>query len=319
MAISALDNKVEAIMCLEDTNGVFKTPAAGDKNFPLGKVEASIETRNAEGLRDANGTFSPARMFQTGLLGTLTIPSSLMKVDDITTATGEIELLPLFALSGFQESVDGDNKTLFYNGDGNCATGSMRFFNKGCGTSSEGLGTDFRGIHGSLTIEAETAGAEFKVNFEGQAAVEGTPDTTKASIASGYANDAATRATELFIGSVEVGGVATDVEKFSIAMNVELKERKSPETGKNGVDYIYEADVKPTVTITAPLGADTATWWPNVIAGNVISTLTYTGTYWDFELTDLVINSMSREADGQISLTQELSPTTILLTPKAVV
>ena len=318
MAISALDNKVEAILCLEDTNGVFKTPVAADKNFPLGKVEANIETRNAEGLRDADGKFSPARMFQTGLLGTLTIPSSMMKVDDITVATGAIELTPLFSLSGFQEIVNGDNRELFYNGDGNCATGSMRFFNKGCGSSSEGLGTDFRGIHGSLTIEAETAGAEFKVNFEGQAAIEGTPDTTKTSISSGYDNDAATRATELFIGSVEVDGVATDVEKLSIAMNVELKERKSPEDGKNGIDFIYEADIKPTVSITAPLGADTSTWWPNVIAGNVIPTLTYTGTYWDYSLTDLVINSMAREADGQISLTQELSPTTILLVPKAV-
>jgi len=63
--------------------------------------------------------------------------------------------------------------------------------------------------------------------FEGQAAVEGDPDTTKASIASGYINDAATRAVELFEGAVEVNSVATAVENLSLAMNVELGEIKS--------------------------------------------------------------------------------------------
>jgi len=93
--------------------------------------------RTSEGLSDANGKFSPARMFQNGLLATVSMPSSLMKVDDITTATGDIEVALPFLLSGFQEIVNGDNKELFFDGDGNCATGSMRVFNKGCGTSSE--------------------------------------------------------------------------------------------------------------------------------------------------------------------------------------
>jgi len=316
MPVSALDNKAEAIMVLEDTNGTFKTPVAADKNFPLGKVEVNVEARNAEGLRDANGKFSPARMFQTGLLASVTIPSSMMKVDDITTA---IEVAPLFEMSGYQVIDNSGDKELYYDGDGNCATGSMRFFNKGCGSSSDGIGTDLRGMHGSLTISAETAGAEFKVQWEGQAAVEGVPETTKTSIASGYINDAAIRATELFEGTVEVDSIATAVEGLSIAMNVELKEIKSAVAGKNGIDYIYEADVKPVVSITAPIGSDTSTWWPNVIAGTVIQDLTYVGTYWDFTFTDLVINSMARNADGVISLTQELSPTTILLAPKTVV
>ncbi len=315
-AVVALDNKVDAIMCLETATGTFKSPVAGDKNFPIGKVELNIETRNAEGLRDANGSFSPARQFQTGLLGTFTVPSSMMEVDDITSATGEIEIAPLFQLSGFKLDDSLTNLKLVYDGNGSCSTGSMRVLNKGCGTSTEGIGTDVRGMHGSISFGAETAGAEFKVSLEGQCAIEGTPDTTKAVISSGYANDSATRATELFVGSVLVGAVATAVEKISCTMNVELKERKSAVSGKNGVDFIYEADVKPVVSITAPLGTDTSTWWTNVIAGNVISTLSYTGTYWDFSFTDLVINSMSRDADGEISLTQELSPTTITLQPK---
>jgi hypothetical protein len=319
MSISALDNKVEAIFGLESTNGTYEALLAANKNYPLGKTELSIETRNAEGISDANGRFSPARMFQTGLLGTIKIPSSLMKVDDITAATGEIEVAPLFQMSGFQIVQVVDDLTLVYNGDGNCVTGSGLVFNNGCGTNATGLGTKVRGMHGSLTISAETAGAEFKVDFDGQCAIEGTPDTTQTSIASDYINDAATRATELFIGAVEVDSVATAVEKISIAMNVELMERKNPAAGKNGIDFIYEANIKPTVSITAPLGSETSTWWPNVIAGTVIPTLTYVGVHWDIAMTDLVINSMAREPDGEIKLTQELSPTTITLTPKVAV
>ena len=318
MSIETLDAKVNAIVAIETTNGEFNTPVAANKNFPIGKVDFNVDSRMSEGVSDANGKFSPARMFPNGLLGTFTIPSSMMKVDDIATDTGEIEIAPLFEMSGYQITDNAGSLELVYNGDGNCKTGSMRVLNQGCGTSTEGKGTDFRGMHGSISVTAETAGAEFKVSLEGQAAIEGEPDSTKAVIASDYINDASTRAVELFRGSVEINAGASAVEKLSFAMNVELMERKSADAGKNGIDFIYEANVKPTVSMTAPLGVNTASWWGNVIDGNVISEISYTGEYWDFIFTNLVINSMSREADGEIKLTQELSPSTIRLVPKTV-
>ena len=315
MGIGASDNKCEAIMCLEDTNGVYKAPVASDKNFPMGKVEYSSDPRTKEGLRAANGKYSPARKHPAGTLGTVTIPSSLMKVADIETA---IEVAPLFEMSGFQVIDNGGNKELYFDGDGNCATGSMRVFNKGCGTASGGLGTDFRGMHGSITLKAETAGSEFEIVFEGQAGIEGTPMSAKTSISSGFVGDTVTRAVEYLEGAVTLGGVATAIEGLSLSMNVELKEKKSTLTGKHGIDYIAEVDIKPVVSITAPIGTDTATWWPNVLDGSVISSFTYIGTYWNITMTDLVIGSMAKNADGIISLTQELEPTTILLAPKTV-
>lgn len=316
MSVEALDQKVDAIIAIETTNGVFETPIVADKNFPIGKVEHNADPRLTEGLRDANGKFSPSRKYPAGILGTMTIPSSMMKVDDIKT---EIEIAPLFQMSGFQVVDNAGELELVYNGDGNCATGSMRVLNKGCGSSANGIGTDYRGMHGSITVSAESAGSEFKVSFEGQAAIEGTPETVKTVISSGYSNDAATRATELFVGAVEFDGVSTALQNLSFAMNVELMERKDPTAGKNGIDFIYEADIKPMVSITAPLGTNTATWWPNVLSGNVVPLLKYTGEYWDFEFTDLVISTISRDANGEIRLTQELEPTTIKLIPKAVV
>jgi hypothetical protein len=311
-----LSGKFNAIMTMEDTAGTFKTPVASDNNFPLGVEDISYDGRMSEGFRDANGKFSNPRQFANGWLATFKANSYLMEPVDANKTDGAVEIAPILVLSGFRQ-VDGTtNKELVWDGEGSCSTASMRALNKACGVNADGVGTDLRGIRLSTTIMAETSGSAFMVTADGMAGVDGDIDTTKTVITDVYSNDADKRNIEMFVGSLTLNGVATPVEGLTIAMNAENQEQKTSESGKKGIDYIYGADYKPTVSITAPIGTATTSWWAAVVAGRVVDTMVYSGTYFDISCTDLVINSIARSADGKVKLTQELSPKTITITPK---
>ena len=311
-----LAGKYNAVLTMEDDAGTFKTPVAGDNNFPLGVSDIAFDGRMSEGFRDANGKFSVARQFANGWLATLKAESYLMEPVDPNKTDGTIEIAPMFVLSGFRQ-VDGTtNKELVWDGEGSCSTASMRALNKACGVNADGVGTDLRGMRFSTTITAETSGSPFMISADGMAGVDGDIDVTKSVITDVYSNDADKLPIEMFVGSLTLGGTEIPVEGLTIAMNAENSEQKTPTAGKKGIDYIYGSDYKPTVSITAPIGTATSDWWTNVVEGVVIDTMVYTGTYFDITCTDLVINSIARNSEGKVSLTQELSPKTITVTPK---
>lgn len=306
---------------IEGTEGTFETPLAADMKFPLDFEPVSPELNTVEGVKDALGSFTQPRQFPGQITGTTTLMSSLMKVDDTTVATGDFEIAPLFRMSGWSVDSWDDSGTsrvsLLWDGNATCETASARLINVGCGTATQGYGYDVRGMRGSIELNAESTGSEIKVNVPATCAIE-LESRTHSVIATDYINDAATRATELFLGSFTFDGVATPIESLSIAMNNTQKAKKDP-AGKYGVSYVTSTNYEPTMTITCPVGSETDAWWGNATSGKVITTATYVGTYFDIIISNLSIKSHGQEdAEGEVSLTQELSFESIRINAKNV-
>ena len=298
--------RMAATLVLEDTDGTFKQPVASDMVFPLSVEPIATELGITEGLRDANGKFSRGRYFKGKQSLTTTLHSYLMEPVDPVNTTGDIEISPLFIMSGFRLEDGTTNKKLVWDGETPCTTGSMTAVNLGCGTGTSGAGWDLRGMRTSIEIMAEATGSVFNVNAAATACVEDYSQT-KTAVTKVYANGADDANVEMFVGSLVFDGVATAVDALTISMNATQKVRgDSGATG--GAELVSTTDYDPKVTITAPVGADTASWWQNVLNGTVITELVYTGTYFDITLSDLSIaNHSQADLEGELALTQELS------------
>ena len=122
-----------------------------------------------------------------------------------------------------------------------------------------------------------------------------------------YANSADTRNVEMFAGAFVFDGVATSVGALTINMNATQKVRgDASKTG--GAELVVTTDYDPKVSITAPVGVDTAAWWQNVLDGKVITSLVYTGTYFDITISNLSIaDHQQTDDEGELAQTQELS------------
>lgn len=310
MATTYFTERRSGAVVVEDTEGVFKAPVAGDMVFPLDFEPVTPELGFAAGVKDALGTFTQPRQFPQQITGTSTLMSSFMSATDPTDATGALEISPLFLMGGFKESTWDDGgtakKSLVWDGNATCFTGSGRLSNVGCGEATVGYGYDVRGMRTAIEIMAETTGSEIKINAPAQFAIEAEGDDL-AVIATEYANDAATRATELFLGAFTFDGVATPIESLSINMNNTQKAKKDPAAG-GGTSFVVSTNYEPTMSITCPVGAATADWWTNATTGKVITEAKYEGTYFNIILSNLSIKSHAQEdSEGEVSLTQELS------------
>ena len=306
MATTFFTERRSGAMRLEAAEGTFETPLAADFNFPFDFEPVVPELNMAEGVNDANGKFSSPRQFPQQVTATTTLMSSLMSATDPTVATGELEIAPLFRAGGWTLDNTQTNYALEWDGNATCETASARLINIGCGTASTGYGYDLRGLRTSIEITAETAGSEIKINAPATAAIEAEGQALDV-IATEYANDAATRATELFVGSFVFDSVATPIESLNINMNNTQKAKRDP-NGQYGVSFVTSTNYEPTMTITCPVGSETSAWWANATTGKVITEAKYTGTYFDITLNNLSIKSHTQEdSEGEVSLTQELS------------
>lgn len=310
MADGYFTQRMAAAIKLESTEGTFNQPLAADMTFPLEVEMISPELNKTEGLRDSNGKFSRGRDFTGTVTATTTAKSYMMDPADSTSATGAIEIAPLFEMCGFRQSTwdDGgtDRLSLVWDGEAGCATGSMTAVNLGCGTGTTGFGWDLRGIRSAIELSAESAGAVFMVSAALQCAIE-DQGQSKAVVAKEYANDAATRDVELFDGSLTIDATATPVEALTLSMNPTQKAKKDP-ASEGGVSTNTSTDYDPLISITVPEGVATSAWWSNAISGAVLGNMTYTGTHWNYVFSDLSIRSHTNEdSEGEVSATQELS------------
>jgi hypothetical protein len=310
MADGYFTQRMAAAIKLESTEGTFNQPLAADMTFPLEVEVISPELNKTEGLRDSNGKFSRGRDFTGTVTATTTAHSYLMDPVDSTSATGALEIAPLFEMDGFRQSTWDDSGTdrlsLVWDGEAGCATGSMTAVNLGCGTGTTGYGWDLRGIRSALEIMAETPGSVWNISAALTCAIE-DESQSKTVVAKEYINDAATRDVELFDGTLTLGGTATPVESITISMNPQQKSKKDP-SAEGGVSTNTSTDYDPLVSITVPVGVATANWWTNATTGEVISDLTYTGTHFNIIISDLSIrNHTNEDSEGEIAMTQELS------------
>ncbi len=147
--------RMAATIALESTDGTFSQPVAGDMTFPLTVEPIATELGITEGLRDANGKFSRGRYFKGKQSLTTTLHSYLMEPVDPVNTTGDIEISPLFIMSGFRLEDGVTNQKLIWDGETPCTTGSMTAVNLGCGTGTSGAGWDLRGMRTSIEIMAE--------------------------------------------------------------------------------------------------------------------------------------------------------------------
>lgn len=308
--MSYFTDKINAALVLEDTSGTYKAPQASDMVFPLGADIVTPDLQTTEGVKDALGKHSQPRRFPQKISATTTLYSSLMEAADATSATGAIEVAPLFQMGGFNLDTWDDNGTtklsLVYDGNGNCETVSAIIQNLGCGDASTGYGYQLRGMRAAVEIMAETAGSEIKVNLPVTAAVQ-AESRTLTPPAKVYANGAATANTEMFLGAFTLDGVATPIEKFSVSMNPTQKVKSSP-SSNFGVSSVTSTAYDTSFTITCPVGSETDGWWTNATTGAVIPLAAYLGTYVNMSWANLSVKSHNPEdGEGEVVLTQELS------------
>jgi hypothetical protein len=312
--MSFLTQRADGALVAEDTNGTFKQAIQADKTYPFGYDVVTTENNITEGFRAANGKISEPRYFRGAVTAATTLHSYMTESADPTSATGTFVFGDLLAMCGFREDTGDTNIKYIWDGQTNCQTMSGTFVNLGCGTSTTGAGYDLRGMRGNFQLTAEETGKPFMIDIPVMAAVEDY-DQAKSAIGGDFTLEDS--AVELFEGALTFDSVLTNVETISIDLAATQKTGKTPAAGKNGVSLIKTTDNRPKVTITAPVGSDTATWWDNMINGNVIAELTYVGTYYDITITNMSISGHTQEdSDGEIALTQELGFDSITIEAK---
>ncbi len=290
----------------ETTEGTFEQPLAGDMAFPLGSEMFTPELGLTEGLSDALGKHTQPRFFpsRTGIVGNLM--SYLMSATNPASLDGELEIAPLFEMAGFNLDTTQTNLALVWDGSGNCKAFSAIALNAGCADATTGYCFKVRGARASIEIDVAEAGAVFDVKAPVSGAVEEEGQAIPI-VAKEYANDAGRREVEQFLGSLVFDGVATPVEKMTIALNGQFKKVGQP-NATGGVETVITTTYDPKVSITVPVGTATANWWTNALTGKVISELKYTGTYFDITVSDLSITSHTNaDSEGEVALTQELN------------
>ena len=306
----AFEQRMSAVVKNEDTFGTFNLPLAADKDFVLEVGLINPEPNTAEGLRDSDGSFSRGQTFTQDITAKAEARTYLMEPVDATSATGKIEGAPVFEASGMRQSTWDDNGTeklsLVFDGSANCQTMSMRAVNLACGTSQDGYGWDLRGIRTALEIAAEVSGGIITASVPISAAYEShTYDKTAAASVNAIDTDA--QGKEQFQGAFVFDSVATPIDAFKISLNPTQKAKKDP-SAEGGVSLNTSTDYDPMISITASAGTATSTWWADLLAGKVVDSATYTGTFVNIIVTGMSTRNHTPEsAEGEIAITREMS------------